>query len=552
MLTHLTIENVVLIEKLALEFSGGLSALTGETGAGKSILLDSLGLAIGLRAESGLVRTGADKAVVTAMFEVPAGHDSENLLQEQEITPEDALIIRRVVNSDGRSRAFVNDQPVSVGFLKNLGETLVEIHGQFDTQALLNPATHRALLDSYARVDVAALTGLWEAWKATERKLETARQNAAQAQAEEVYLRQACEDLDALVPEEGEEARLSDIRTRLMGRDQLLEALNGANDILSGQSDPVTQAAALLDRVAAKGGQPIGEALAALDRAAAETQEALSLIASASADLEESEHDLVRIDDRLFALKAQARKFGCSVDELPAKHTEFQEKLSLIEGGTEALDMMVKDVEEARTVWHQAAVRISEERQTAAEKLDALVNAELPPLKLERAQFKTEVAALDESAWGPEGLDRVRFLVATNPGVLPGALDKIASGGEMARFMLALKAVLADCGAAQTLVFDEVDTGIGGATASAVGTRLAALGAAKQVLVVTHSPQVAARAETHYRVEKEDQGGITRTSVRPLENDTLRREEIARMLSGASVTDEARHAADRLLESEAA
>lgn len=559
MLASLSIQNVVLIDRLNIDFRGGLCALTGETGAGKSILLDALGLALGARSESGLVRKGAEQAQVSAEFEVPPGHPSLIILHNAEVggegragntggnTAQDtsSLILRRSVSADGRSRAFINDQPVSIGLLKQIGETLVEIHGQFETQGLLNPATHGELLDEYAGIDP-ELSTLWTVWKAETEKLETLKADAEKSRSEETYLRQAVGDLDALAPKAGEESELSALRARLMNREQSLEALGAAYDALNGENDPVRKASSALVRVAGKMAGAADQIIAALDRASAEVQEASALIQSLSADLQEGGHDLESIDDRLHELKSQARKHNCAVDDLAAMRETLAAKLNLIEYADEALEEQMRKVEKARKAYAAQGEKDSAQRALASAKLDKLVAKELPPLKLDKAKFVTKIETLAEKDWGPGGIDRVRFLVATNPGAEPGALNKIASGGEMARFMLALKVVMAEVGAAGTLIFDEADAGIGGAVADAVGERLARLAGKRQVLVVTHAPQVAARAGHHYIVAKAGTKDV-KTNVVHIDQKQ-RREEIARMLSGANVTDEARRAADKLLE----
>ncbi|MCB9988587.1 MAG: DNA repair protein RecN [Rhodospirillales bacterium] len=545
MLTALTIQNVVLIDRLALEFRAGFCALTGETGAGKSILLDSLGLALGARAETRLVRKGAEQAQVTATFEIPASHPAFSVLQESEIMVEqgEPLVVRRSLSADGRSKAFINDQPVSAGLLRTVGESLVEIHGQFETQGLLDPKTHRGMLDEYAGVNTAELRGHWDAWKTAEEKLSAEREAMDRARRDEEYLRQAVEDLDALAPEQGEEEKLAHLRERLMKREQILEALNVGYEGVNEAENVLGQAARALERAGDDG----ADIMAALDRAGAELQEALSAIQSLSADLEECEYSLSEIDDRLFALRAQARKHDCTVDDLPRIRDELAAQLNNIERQDDILAELMKETDALKKAYMSYAEDVRGQRQQAAGKLDGFVADELPPLKLEKALFVTKVESLEEGEWGPGGMDRVRFLVATNPGTEPGPLNKIASGGEMARFMLALKVVMAETGTAGTMIFDEVDSGIGGATADAVGERLARLAASRQILVVTHAPQVAARAGHHYIVMK-DGGDDVKTTVIHLEETPARREEIARMLSGASITDESRAAADKLLE----
>ena len=551
MLSALSIQNVVLIDQLNIEFQPGLCALTGETGAGKSILLDSLGLALGARSESGLVRKGADQACVSAAFQVEGVHPVFQLLKDSNIQADaqEDLVLRRSVTKEGRSKAYINDQPVSAGLLRQVGETLIEIHGQFDTQGLLNPSTHRQMLDDYAGID-GTLADFWDKWKEKEKALEDLKQSAETSRAEEEYLRTSLEDLDALEPQPGEEQELAALRERLMHREQVLEGLNNAYHTLNGENDPVRSAWADLEKIADKIGERSKESIGALERASSEIQEAITQIQSLSADLQNSEHDLESIDDRLFALRAQARKHNCEVDELAAMREKIAEKLNAIEHSDELLAEAVKKTEAAKKIYSDEAKKLSAVRKKAAEKLDGLVAKELPPLKLDKAMFFTKVSPLEESEWGPGGIDRIQFLVATNPGAEPGPLNKIASGGEMSRFMLALKVVMAEVGSAQSLIFDEVDAGIGGSTADAVGERLGRLAKEKQVLVVTHSPQVAARAAHHWIVSKDGKNDV-RTDVKFLRSGQPRREEIARMLAGATVTEEARSAADKLLEAAA-
>ncbi len=542
MLVSLSIRNVVLIEQLVIEFRAGLCALTGETGAGKSILLDALGLALGNRSEAGLVRKGADQASVAAEFTVPSNHPVFALLAGQGLEADLTMVLRRTINADGRSRAFINDQPVSVGLLKAAGESLVEIHGQFETQGLLNPATHLGLLDGYAKLSH-RLPVLWQNWLAARQELEKARAEADRARTDEEYLRQSIEDLDELSPREDEEEYLTSLRERLMRRDQIIENLNAANASLGQAENAVNSAARSLSRIGDDG----GELAEAVDGISIGIAEALAGIEALSAGLDDCGHDLQSIDDRLFALKGQARKHGCRISGLPGIREELARRLNLIEKTDDILAELMRQADEAGKVFAVEAKTVSEARRTAAARLDALVAKELPPLKLDKAKFVTEIESREEKDWGPEGIDRVRFLVATNPGAEPGPLNKIASGGEMARFMLALKVIMAEVGAAQSLIFDEVDSGIGGSTAGAVGERLARLSASRQVLVVTHSPQVAARAAHHWIVLKSGQDNVT-TTVIHLEEAPSRREEIARMLAGSVITDEARAAAGKLME----
>ncbi len=551
MLSSLSITNVVLIDQLTIEFKQGLCALTGETGAGKSILLDSLGLALGVRAESGLVRKGAEQASVTAAFQIPQDHEALSILKNADIQiDDDVLLLRRVIGTNGKSRAFINDQPVSITLLKSIGDTLVEIHGQFETHGLLNPQTHRDMLDSYAAIDE-ELPDLWSAWKREEDRLAALRRMSAKSTADQDYLRTSLEDLDILEPKIGEEIQLFALRERLKHREQVLEYLARADNILNGENDPVRAAWGVLDKIAEKAGDGIDGALSALARAANDMQEASRIIQRLSGDLQDGEYNLEDIDDRLHALRVQARKHDCMPDDLPQMRDELARRLGLIENAGEAIVAQEKEVSIARKAYITVADRISKKRKSVAEKLNKLVEGELAPLKLEKARFVTDIEALDEIEWGPQGKDRVRFLVSTNPGAEPGPIHKIASGGEMSRFMLALKVVIAQAGSTHSFIFDEVDTGIGGSTADAVGERLYRLAQLKQVLVVTHAPQIAARADHHWVVEKSG-AKVVKTDIRPLESRQERAEEIARMLSGAEITKEARAAADRLLKGKVA
>ena len=487
MLTSLTIQNIVLIDQLTIHFKDGLCTLTGETGAGKSILLDALGLAIGSRAEARLVRKGQEQASVIASFDVLKDHPVLGFLKEQDIHIEDDLILRRTLKADGRSKAYLNDQPISISLLSKIGEMLIEIHGQHETRGLLDPSTHRLHLDQFANLTekLEQLAQHWVYWKQAEEEFETQQMAAQRAREEEEYLRQAVEDLDALSPQENEEDELTELRSRLMNREQILEALNTAYHVLNGENDPVNSAARALDRISDKAGEELEPAIAALDRANAELQEATALITSLSNDLNDSEYNLQEIDDRLFALKAQARKHQCFIAELPDKRNELAEQLNMIEAGDEVLSELLKKANQAKKEYVSLAEDVSNIRQETAKRLDQDVAQELPPLKMERAKFKTEITQQPEESWNEYGIDKIRFLVATNPGADPGPLGKIASGGEMSRFMLALKVVMAGVGTVSTMIFDEVDAGIGGATANAVGERLARLGQNIQVLVVS-------------------------------------------------------------------
>jgi DNA repair protein RecN (Recombination protein N) len=555
MLLSLTIRDVVLIDRLDLAFPSHLSVLTGETGAGKSILLDALGLALGARAESGLVRRGASQAIVAAEFEIGPDHAARAILADQGIEAEDMLVLRRVLSADGRSRGFVNDQPVGVGLLKQLGDTLVEIQGQFEQRGLMDPANHRALLDAFAAApdSVGAVRLSWQAWREARDARETAETARAKAAADEEFLRHTLAELDLLKPQPGEETHLAEQRARMMHGAQVAEAMAAAAKELGGDrgaDHALNSAARALERVRDKAGGTLDAAIAALERALVEAEEARAALDQAIGD-HEREGDLESVEERLFNLRTLARKHGVSVDELAALRDEAAGRLATLEDGDAGLKQLAKAEGETRARYVAAAEKLSRVRRSATDRLDKAVQAELAPLKLDRARFSTTLATLDAGDWGPDGAERVTFEVATNPGAAPGAMSKIASGGELSRFLLALKVVLARVSSVETIVFDEVDSGIGGAVAAAVGERLALLGQELQVLVVTHSPQVAARGRHHWRVAKNQAKDSTVTRVESLD-ETERREEIARMLSGASVTEEARAAATSLLAAGAA
>ncbi len=552
MLLTLSIRDVVLIDRLDLTCAPGLGVLTGETGAGKSILLDSLGLALGTRAESGLVRAGATQLVVTAEFDVPQTHPIRVLLAESDIVVGDEpLMLRRIVSADGRSRAAVNDQPVSIGLLRRLGALLVEVHGQFESHGLLDPATHRAVLDAFADLTASAeaVGARWRDWRAASVRRSAAEAALAKAREDEDLLRHAVDELAALQPRVGEETELAEHRAMMQHGEKLLDALNAAQAALAaggGVEKALQGALRQLQRVADKAEGRLDVLIAALDRAAVETAEAVGLLEKASGDIDLDPHHLEKIEERLFALRAAARKHGVTVDELEALRRRLDEQLAALDSGNDAIAGLAAAERGARAAYIEAARALSQARSAAAARLDKAVSTELPPLKLDKALFRTRVSPLDEAGWSDSGVDDVAFEVATNPGVPPGPLGKIASGGELARFMLALKVVLAKVSPVPTIVFDEVDSGIGGAVAAAVGERLAKLAGSLQILVVTHSPQVAAKGHHHWRVSKIAQADGMVTRVEPLAAEA-RREEIARMLAGAKVTDQARAAAESLM-----
>jgi DNA repair protein RecN (Recombination protein N) len=551
MLTSLAIRDIVLIERLDIELAEGLCVLTGETGAGKSILLDALGLALGRRADRALVRQGTGQASVTAVFARPGDAAIEALLAEHGIESDDCLVLRRVLAADGGSRAFINDQPVSSGLLRRLGDLLVEVHGQHEQQALLDPAVQRRLLDSYGQLDaaIAALRTTYWGWREADDARREIAAEVERAASEEAYWRHVLGELDELAPKPGEEEILAEVRTRLMNREKLGQAIAEALALLRGESGVETRlgsAQRSIERAATRGGTLLEPAAAALERTRVELEEAISVLERAGHELELEGDRLETVEERLFALRAAARKHQMAVDGLAALRADIAARIAGIEAGGERLAQAERAATAARATFIEDATRLSELRGAAATRLSQAVMAELAPLKLDKARFRTRLVALPEAEWSAEGAERVAFEIATNPGQEPAPLARIASGGELARLMLALKVVLARTGSTPCLVFDEVDTGIGGATADAVGERLAQLGRAVQVLVVTHAPQVAARADHHWRVEKTVASGRALVSASHL-SDAGRREEIARMLAGATITEAARAAAHSLI-----
>jgi DNA repair protein RecN (Recombination protein N) len=552
MLRALSIRDVVLIERLDLAFASGLAALTGETGAGKSILLDSLGLALGARSEAGLVRKGAEQASVTAAFDLASPHPALDLLAQQGFEAQEGeLLLRRIIGADGRTRAFVNDQPASVGLLRRLGGMLVEIHGQFESHTLLDSATHRAVLDAFGGLEgeAALVREAHAAWKEASGQRAQAEAEFLRARSEEEELRHAAAELKTLDPKPGEEASLAEQRAFMQHAEKLAEGINAALAALAlnGKVESNLRAAwRALERVTAKAGGRLDAALAALDRAALESCEALAEIERVAAGIESDPRQLEQIEERLFDLRALARKHGVTVDQLAGHKAKLDARLAELEDGGQSIAKLGALEAKARTLYIEKARLLSKSRSEAAARLDKAVAAELPPLKLDKARFITRLDPLEETSWSETGVERAAFLVATNPGAEPGPIAKIASGGELARFMLALKVVLARTSPIPTLVFDEVDSGIGGAVAAAVGERLARLAQGLQVLVVTHSPQVAALADHHLRVHKDGGQDAAHTRVEALDGGE-RREEVARMLAGAEITDEARAAAARLM-----
>ena len=552
MLSRLSIRDIVLIERLDIEFCRGLAVLTGETGAGKSILLDAFALALGGRGDAGLVRHGAEQGQVTAVFDIPKGHPASLILAEHDFEDSGEMILRRVQLADGRTRAFINDQAISVQTLKAVGSVLVEIHGQHDERALVDAATHRKLLDAFAGLDkdVTAIERLWDTRRAAQSVLAEHRANMERAARDADYLRHAADELNKLAPKDNEESELAERRTGMMQGEKIAGDLREAQDAVSGHNSPISALANAVRRLERRAGSSptlVEPAVKAIDMAINALEDADQHLTAAliAADFDPSE--LERIEERLFALRAAARKYATPVDGLAALAAKYASEVAAIDAGAGQLGALEDNAAKADAAYSAAATKLSMARKKSAEKLNKAVIAELAPLKLERAKFITQVDS-DPAAPGPQGIDRVEFWVQTNPGTRPGPMMKVASGGELSRFLLALKVVLSDRGSAPTLVFDEIDTGVGGAVADAIGARLARLAGSVQVMAVTHAPQVAARADQHLLISKEalDEGKRVATRVNALADDH-RREEIARMLAGAEITTEARAAADRLL-----
>jgi DNA repair protein RecN (Recombination protein N) len=550
MLARLSIRDIVLIDRLDIDFGSGLAVLTGETGAGKSILLDAFALALGARGEAALVREGAEHGQVIAAFEIGQDHPARWLIADNGLSSEDELILRRVQFADGRTRAFVNDQPVSVQVLRALGAALVEIHGQHDERAFVEAATHRALLDAYGRIeaDAAGVTDLWTQWRQREGAVQSHKAEVERASREAEWLRHAVEELGGLAPQTGEETALAERRATMMQAEKVADDLRSTHDSVAGPNSPVPPLASAvrrLERRAAQAPALIEPAVKAIDAALNALEEARLQLQQALQVAEYDPQELEKIEERLFALRAAGRKYNAPVDELAALARRYESDLALIDAGAERLAVLAREAKEAAARYRAAAQSLSTARRRAAQALDKAVNAELKPLKLDRAEFSTEMTSESE---GPAGIDRIEFWVRTNPGTRPGPLMKVASGGELARFLLALKVVLADRGSAPTLIFDEIDTGVGGAVADAIGVRLARLASGVQVVAVTHAPQVAARADRHYLISKDAMAKGKRVATRIAElAGERRREEIARMLAGAEITAEARAAAERLI-----
>ena len=552
MLTALSIRDIVLIEKLDLSLENGLTILTGETGAGKSILLDSLGLALGARGDSSLVRSGQAKGSVTAAFSLPSGHAAYGLLEEQGVEAEGEIVIRRIQTAEGPSRATINEQPVSLNLLRQISVLLVELHGQHADRALVDVAAHRRLLDAFGGLEpqTEKLNGLWDSMTDAREALENHKALTARAEAEREYLEHAAAELSELAPEPNEEQHLAEKRQLMMQSEQYISALDEAETALAGDSSGEARLHAALRRLERRkegAGGRLDEVCAALDRVILEFNEAQRAMFDARRAFAFDPKDLEKSEERLFSLRAAARKFKCTVDQLSDVHARFETELQALSDGGAMLLILDKAFIDAKALYEKAADLLSTARRKTAKLLDKAVASELPALKLERARFETDVQ-VDAAKPNSFGIDRVEFVVAANPGTPLQPLMKVASGGELARFMLALKVILAAKGSAPVLIFDEIDTGVGGAVADAIGNRLRRLSDGLQVIAVTHSPQVAARAEQHLLISKmEDvKGKRMVTRVQPL-SASSRREEIARMLSGALVTDAARAQADELL-----
>ncbi|AZO12222.1 MULTISPECIES: DNA repair protein RecN [unclassified Mesorhizobium] len=549
MLSRLSIRDIVLIEKLDIDFLPGLSVLTGETGAGKSILLDALSLALGARGDASLVRHGAAQGQVIAVFDVPRNHPARLLLADNDIEDDGDIILRRVQTADGRTRVFVNDQPSSVTLMRDVGRALVEIHGQHDERALVDPGAHRELLDSFGG-HLGAVRGTaeaWRYWRNCEQELSRHRAKVEAAAREADYLRASVAELAKLDPQPGEETELAELRAQMMRAEKIAGEIHDAQDVLSGPSSPLPQLASLLRRLQRKAGEAPGlleDVLKSLDEAMISLDAAQSGVQAALRATEYDPQRLEKAEERLFSLRAASRKHNVAVDDLAQLRDTMAADLADLDAGEERLQGLEKQAAAAREAYDISATQLSSLRHGAAAGLTKAVMAELPALKLERAEFIVELASDAESRM-EEGIDQIEFWVRTNPGTRPGPMMKVASGGELSRFLLALKVALADRGSAPTLVFDEIDTGVGGAVADAIGQRLARLSKRVQVLSVTHAPQVAARAATHFLISKSGKDRVA-TGIAEMDR-AARQEEIARMLAGATITEEARAAAERLL-----
>ena len=551
MLKSLSIRNVVLIDKLDLDFQNGFSVLSGETGAGKSILLDSVGLLLGKRAEVGMIRSGCDKLSVCGSFEI-ADKKGElaALCAEYDLDFEHEIIIKRTLNQDGKGKIFFNDQPITQKLLKEIGSYLVEIHGQFDNQGLLNPATHLSVLDGYGAYPekITVLKTAFAAYKKAKDNRVNAEAKIAQSKADEDNLRHWVDEFQKMQPRENEQEELEEKRRQMMNAEKILENLDAAYKALNqgGVQSALRQAQAAISRVNVLLNGKFDNIYSLLDTALVNADEAGEEIEAASNEVSLNQNELDAVEERLFALKALARKHNTTIEELPLVWQQMEENLRNLEHGEDDIENLRKLEEAAFKDYVKKATEVSQARLAAALRLDGKIQAELPDLKMEKARFMTQISTKPENQWNENGRDDVCFMVSTNPNTPYGSISKIASGGELARFMLALKVNLAQTSQVETMIFDEVDTGIGGATAQAVGEKLAKLGEQVQVLVVTHSPQVAAQSKYHYKVEKTTVDNVTTTSLREL-SAAEKTEEVARMLSGEHITDEARAAAKVLI-----
>lgn len=555
MLAALSIRDIVLIDRLDVDFAAGLSVMTGETGAGKSILLDALSLALGGRGDGRLVRSGRERGQVSAIFDIQLDHPIWQFLQDNGLASDtgEPIILRRIQNVDGKTRAYVNDSPTSAGLLRKLGKLLVEIHGQHDERALVEPAVHRSLLDAFGELegDVASLSTAYKNWRETEGELQRLRAKIEVAAKEADYLRASTEELQALDPLEGEENELADRRQAMMKAEKISGDMADADEVLSGTASPVLLLANTLKRLERKAvdapgllDDTIEQLAAAIDR----LNDAQTAIAAARQVADFDPTDLEATEERLFALRAAARKYGVAVENLSDLATSMRNDLNDLDAGEERLLALVEASTKARQQLDKLASELSQKRRKAAGELTISVMAELPALKLEQAEFIVEIQS-DPQSVSMVGIDDVEFWVRTNPGSRAGPMAKVASGGELARFLLALKVVLADRGSAPTLIFDEIDTGVGGAVADAIGRRLARLSSNTQILAVTHAPQVAAQADNHLLIAKgaSKTSGTSVVTTLAVINGDERLEEVARMLSGAEITNEARAAAQRLM-----
>lgn len=557
MLQSLSIRNVVLIDKLDLDFKSGLSVLTGETGAGKSILLDSLGLVLGNRAETSLIRQGEDKLSVTAQFSLQKQTPAlRALLDEYEIEADDELLIKRSLTRDGKGKIFINDQPAGAKLLKEIGKYLVEVHGQFDNQGLLNPANHLDVLDAYGAYKPLAerTAAAFAAYKKARAARQEAEKNIARAKEDEENLRHWVDELEKMNPRPDEEDELGKKRQEMMNAEKIIDSLNYAYGALTERADvqgAIRSAQSAMDKVNTLVDGRYQTIIDMLDQALIDISETVNELEEVSHNVSLNQNELENIEERLYALRGLARKHNVAVSDLPQTLADFRNRLSTIELGEEGIAALRKAEDTAKLDYVKAANELSSARQAAALQLDNKVMSELLPLKMEKARFVTVVEKTDESGWSEKGFNNVYFTVATNPNSPQGPLNKIASGGELARFMLALKVNLAQSSSVATMIFDEVDAGVGGATAQAVGERLARLARDVQVLVVTHSPQVAACGNNHFKVEKSTADNVTTTTVREL-TKIEKSEEIARMLAGEVITDAARAAAKVLMKEKSA